>query len=136
MKKQINVLFIIVLIMTSIVNLEATSGQLNDNNINFYNSECNGSQCATQLANKVGWKKENNTWSYYNKDQIKSTGWLKVADTWYYLDDMGVMQTGWTKVKNTWYYISASGAMQTGWTKVKKHLVLHEYKWSNANRLG
>ena len=62
----------------------------------------------------TGWLKENDTYSYFRANGIKSVGWEKVFDDWYYFDREGKMQTGWLAYGARRYYLNSSGQMLTG----------------------
>ena len=93
-----------------------------------------------QEEKKHGWKKEDNSWYYYNQGQMVKNAWLgsywlgadgkMVTNSWvdndrYYVGANGVLEkdkkkedpiltgkhTGWVKSGNTWYYFNAQGQM-------------------------
>ncbi|WP_428817524.1 N-acetylmuramoyl-L-alanine amidase [Clostridium butyricum] len=67
------------------------------------------------VTSSIGWKKENNSWSYYKDDNTKVFGWINPDGNWYYLNSDGNMVTGWLKDCDTWYYMNESGTMARGW---------------------
>lgn len=67
------------------------------------------------VTSSIGWKKENNSWSYYKDDNTKVFGWINPDGNWYYLNSDGNMVTGWLKDGDTWYYMNESGTMARGW---------------------
>ena len=93
-----------------------------------------------QEEKKHGWKKEDNSWYYYNQGQMVKNAWLgsywlgadgkMVTNSWvdndrYYVGANGVLEkdkkkedpiltgkhTGWVKSGSTWYYFNAQGQM-------------------------
>ncbi|AQR92394.1 N-acetylmuramoyl-L-alanine amidase [Clostridium saccharobutylicum] len=82
------------------------------------------------ITSTKGWKKENDSWYFYNSDNTKVKGWIKPEDNnWYYLKDDGKMTTGWFQVNGTWYYFNESGVMAKGWLKLSDN-------WYYLNNTG
>jgi hypothetical protein len=63
----------------------------------------------------TGWQKDGNAWVYVSESGIKTTGWIQDGGSWYHLDATGVMQTGWIQDGGKWYYMNPDGSMKTGW---------------------
>ena len=93
-------------------------------------------EAVVEIANKEGWKKENNQWRYYENNQPVSN-WKKIAGVWYYFNQDGIMlsntifndyilnnsgalaESSWVKIDDQWYYATEDGKVtRNNWKKI------------------
>ena len=74
------------------------------------------------MAAEKGWKQENGTWYYYDKDGSRVTDeWRKSGGNWYFLDDDGAMAVSSLVEKDDdYFYVNSAGAMVTNeWRQIE-----------------
>lgn len=74
------------------------------------------------MAAVKGWKQEDGTWYYYEKDGSKATDeWKKSGGSWFYLDDDGAMVTSsLIETDDNYFYVNSAGAMVTNeWRSIE-----------------
>ena len=108
------------------------------------------------------WQLIDNQWYYFNSAGYMVTGWYLDQDGWYYFNGSGAMMTGWQLVGGSWYYLDGANAEHPGLmvsncgkeidgqkyffnrSGASVHrlgadagrVVLHQWKWSDGDRLA
>ncbi|WP_410985605.1 S-layer protein [Bacillus cereus] len=71
---------------------------------------------AAETVNKVGWVKENENWSYYEKDGVKRTSNITIDGVEYHIGKDGKFFYGEKKVGDDRVFYSEPGKLKTGWS--------------------
>jgi FOG: Glucan-binding domain (YG repeat) len=76
-----------------------------------------------------GWKNDNGTWYFLNRNGSYATGWFRDGANWYYLQYNGAMKIGWLQDGGNWYYLNSNGAMAHD-TTVDGYYLAHTGEWT------
>lgn len=59
-----------------------------------------------RTAPKLGWRKENGSWYYYDDGEMVKNHWVKYKGFWYWLGDDGRMAAGLQRIEGKLYYLN------------------------------